>query len=220
MRCTALLTRPYELATPTTCGRGSSRLAGEHPANAPVRIELAHVLAASGSAKPAIDAALEAAQILPASPLPIEQLASIYEDLGDGEHLTAMGDELTSRFPDRESGPYYRAAALFLRGRAVAAIDAVRPLIAADPMHAKAHNLLGVACADAGRMDCAREAFETAVRLSPRDASSYLNLGGTSPAIGRRHGRGGVLRRRAGSRHRICTGPEGLAQARAAGASR
>ena len=107
----------------------------------------------------------------------MEQLASILEDVGDGNRLAPLAERLIAQFPDRDSGRYYRAAALFLRSRASDAAAAARLVLAANPHHAKAQNLLGVACAADGRLECARSAFEAAIGLSPRDPSPYLNLG-------------------------------------------
>ena len=52
-----------------------------------------------------------------------------------------------------------------------------RRLVADDPHHARAFNLLGAACATRGQSDCARAAFEASLRLNPHDASTYVNLG-------------------------------------------
>ena len=45
------------------------------------------------------------------------------------------------------------------------------------PDHARAQNLLGAACATLNRKDCAQSAFEASLRASPRDPSTYGNLG-------------------------------------------
>src|SRR5262249_53576505 len=79
-------------------------LTGQDPSNAPAWIELAHVRAATGDTAGAVDAAIAAVRTDPSSPLALEQLASVFEDASDGERLTAVADELTMRFADRESG--------------------------------------------------------------------------------------------------------------------
>ena len=152
-------------------------LAAAEPDNAPVRVELAHVLAASGLADQAIAAALEATRIDPVRAGPLEQLASIYADLGDGARLTPVASELLRRFPVGEEARYYQAVALFLEQRAAEAHAAIRTLLNMNPRHAKGQNLLGVVCAAFGDQECARAAFETAMRLNPRDSSVYVNLG-------------------------------------------
>jgi Flp pilus assembly protein TadD len=50
-------------------------------------------------------------------------------------------------------------------------------LLHANPAHAKAHNLLGAACATARQLECARAGFENAIQINPRDPTSYVNLG-------------------------------------------
>ena len=101
-------------------------LAAAEPDNAPARVELSHVLAALGNTEEAIAAAMEATRIDPASAEPLEQLASIFGDLGDAARLAPIADELMGRFPSREEGRYYQAAALFLQGRAADAERAIR----------------------------------------------------------------------------------------------
>ena len=152
-------------------------LAAAEPGNAAVRVELSHVMAALGDAEAAIAAARDAALIDPSSAAPLEQLASIFADLGDTARLTSAADELVSRFPAREEGRYYRAAALFLAGRANDAESAVRTLLNANPRHAKGQNLLGIVCAALENHECARMAFAASMDLDPRDSSVYVNLG-------------------------------------------
>jgi spermidine synthase len=152
-------------------------LVAEEPANVPARVELSHVLAAAGDTKGAIAAATEASRLEPDNPRPVEELASIFADLGDADRLGPLAEELLARFPNRDDARYYHAAALFLRGRAAAAVDEARRLLAANPQYAKAQNLLGAACATIGQFECARVAFQASIDLSPRDPSPYLNLG-------------------------------------------
>jgi len=45
------------------------------------------------------------------------------------------------------------------------------------PAHARAYGLLGAACAAAGQHECARTAFEAAVRSNPREPAGYVNAG-------------------------------------------
>jgi spermidine synthase len=152
-------------------------LAADQTENAEVRIALSYVLASLGSEDEAITLAVDAARIEPARPEPLEQLASILSDIGDGPRLQAVADELVRRFPARVEGRYYQAAASYLASRTGEADTIVRALLAANPAHAKAHNLSGVICANAGNHDCAKAAFEQSMRLDPRDPSVYVNLG-------------------------------------------
>jgi spermidine synthase len=152
-------------------------LAAADRGNVPVRLELSKVLASSGDFDAAATTAGEALRIAPDDARVGEQLASIFADAGDAARLEPLADALAARFPARADPRYYHATALFLKGRAQeAAVDA-RRLVADNPQHARGFNLLGAACATDGQHDCARAAFETSIRLSPHDPSSYVNLG-------------------------------------------
>ena len=98
-------------------------------------------------------------------------------DAGDGVRLTPIADELVRRFPSREDGRYYQAAAAFLAGRATDVESPIRALLTANPHHAKGQNLLGVVCGSLGKHECAQAAFAAALKLNPRDPSVYVNLG-------------------------------------------
>lgn len=152
-------------------------LAAAEPDNAAARVALSHVLAGLGSADEAIAVAVEATRIDPAGAEPLEQLASIFADLGDAARLAPIAGTLVERFPAREEGRYYGAATLFLQGRAAEAERAVRLLLRTRPQHAKGQNLLGAICATRGDRECARSSFSKALELSPRDPSVYVNLG-------------------------------------------
>ncbi|OHE84929.1 MAG: hypothetical protein A3G75_06970 [Verrucomicrobia bacterium RIFCSPLOWO2_12_FULL_64_8] len=152
-------------------------LAAAEPDNALARVELSHVLAALGHTEEAIAAAVEATRIDPASAEPLEQLASIFADLGDAARLAPIAGTLVERFPAREEGRYYQAAALFLQGRAADAERAIGTLLSVNPRHAKGQNLRGVACASLGNHECAKAAFDASLESNPRDSSVYVNLG-------------------------------------------
>ncbi len=152
-------------------------VADREPANAAVRLELSRVLAAGGDFPGAIGAAREALGLTPADPAAGEQLASVFADAGDAERLAALADTLTSRFPDRPNARYFRASALFLQGRTEEAIREARRVTDINPLHARAQNLIGAACATLGRHDCAVAAFEASIAANPRDPSTYVNLG-------------------------------------------
>jgi len=152
-------------------------LSAREPANAAVSVELARVLASTGRYEQALEAATRAVDSAPADPRAGEQLASILADAGDADRLSVVADRLIERFPTRPDPMYYRATALFLRGRNEDAITTVRPLVAEHPDHARAQNLMGAACATLGRQECARAAFEASIRANPRDSSTYVNVG-------------------------------------------
>ena len=130
-------------------------------------------------------------RLAPNDPHAGEQLASIVADAGDADRLETLAAALAARFPERPDPHYYQASALFLRGRAEEAMAALRSIVDTHPGHARAQNLLGAACATAGRRDCALAAFEASLRANPRDASTYVNLGllhlqSGSPAVAAR----------------------------------
>ena len=152
-------------------------IAAREPGNAPVRVELSRVLAAAGDFDRAIATATDAVRLTPDDPRAGEQLASVVADAGDADRLEGLAESLAARFPDRPEPQYYRASALFLRGRTEDAMAAVRQVTDTHPDHARAQNLLGAVCATLNRRDCAQAAFEASLRASPRDPSTYVNLG-------------------------------------------
>jgi len=153
------------------------QMVASDPRNVAARVELSHILAAGGDPAAAIATATEAARIDPGNPRPLEQLASVLADAGDGERLRPLAEHLVEQFPDRTDGRYYRATALFLQGRTAESVAEARRVLELDPKNAKAQNLLGAACATEGDLACARAAFDAAISADPRDPSSYVNLG-------------------------------------------
>jgi tetratricopeptide (TPR) repeat protein len=152
-------------------------IASREPANAAVRIELSRVLAVTGDIAGALEHASDALRLTPSDPRAAEQLASVLADSGDGERLAPLADAMVARFPDRVEARYYRATALFLRGKSGDAVAAARQVVNARPDHARAQSLLGAACAAVGQRDCALAAFTAAIRGNPRDPSGYVNAG-------------------------------------------
>ena len=159
-------------------------IASRDPGNAVVRIELSRVLAVKGDVQGALQTASDALRLAPEEPRAAEQLASVLADAGDGERLAPLADAMVARFPDRLEARYYRATALFLRGRPQDAVDAVRQVVDARPEHTRAQNLLGAACAAIGKRDCALAAFGAAIDGNPREASGYVNAGLLSLQLG------------------------------------
>jgi Flp pilus assembly protein TadD len=152
-------------------------LAGRDARNAPVRVELSRVLAVGGDTQGALQAASDALPLAPDDPRPSEQLASVLADAGDGDRLSPLAEAMVSRFPDRIDPRYYRAVALFLKGRHEDAVAAVRQVVDAAPDHARARGLLAAACATLGRRECAQSAFDAYIHLNPRDPAGYINAG-------------------------------------------
>jgi spermidine synthase len=152
-------------------------LAMAEPENPEVRVELSRVLAANGNMEAAAASAIDAMRLAPDDPLAGEQLASVYADAGDADHLAPLAEALIARFPARNKPRYYRANALLLEGRAADAAGELRRLVARDPGDVRAESLLGVACATSGLRDCALAAFAAALAANPRDTATYINLG-------------------------------------------
>jgi spermidine synthase len=152
-------------------------LAARDPRNAPVRIELSRILAVGGDTPGAVQAASDALPLAPDDPRPAEQLASVLADAGDGDRLTQLADAMTARFPERIDPRYYRAVALFLKGRHEDAVAAARQVVDAAPDHARARGLLAAVCATLGRRECAQSAFDRYIQLNPRDPTGYVNAG-------------------------------------------
>jgi Flp pilus assembly protein TadD len=59
-------------------------------------------------------------------------------------------------------------------------------LLALHPKDARGHNLRGILCTAMKDRSCARSAFETSIRLNPRDASVHANLGNIHLELGNR----------------------------------
>lgn len=158
--------------------------AAQAPRNAAVRVALSYALAMAGDMNGAMAAAADANQIDPASPYPLEQLASVLADVGDSARLQPVAEALMTRFPNREDSRYYTATSLFLRERMAEAREEISRLLERHPTHARGHNLRGILCATANDLTCAQSAFEASLRLNPRDASVYTNLGNIHLELG------------------------------------
>ena len=151
--------------------------AGAHPRARGVRIALSKLYAATGSVDRAIAAAKDAGTIEPTDVGALEQLASIYSDLGDPEGLDLTAEALRHFFPGSRGAYYYTAASQFLHADLPAAAVSAQHASGVDPRFAPAQNLTGAIRASQGRADEARAAFRTALRLDPRDPVTYTNLG-------------------------------------------
>ena len=154
--------------------RSATEQAGGTPA---AWIALSRFQAATGRVQEALETALEATAITPIDFAAVEQLASLYADLGDADHLEAVVAMADRLFPGKMATRYFDAATNFMRGRLPVAIDPAEQVTASDPTRGDAQNLLGAIYASSGRPAEARTAFEAALRLNPRDSSAYTNLG-------------------------------------------
>ena len=122
----------------------------QHPDLVAPRVALSKLRAASGAFDEAIRVATEAVQQHPDDAgEALEQLASIYADVGDVERLGPLVTTL-ARFPQRAGSRYYIAANHFIRGELGPAQTAARDALSIDPRFARAQNLLGAIYATRG----------------------------------------------------------------------
>jgi spermidine synthase len=152
-------------------------IAAGRSGNVAVRIALARLLAATGDAAQALDAARQATGLDPSNLSAQEQLASVVADAGDADALRAVVRTLQSLAPDRASTYYYDATLRFLTGDLAGAAEIGERAIQLEPADARAENLVGAAHANLGNGERARAAFEAAVRADPEDPTSRVNLG-------------------------------------------
>jgi Flp pilus assembly protein TadD len=138
-------------------------------------VALSRLYAASGSVEEAVRTAAEAVARAPDDASALEQLASVYADIGDGSRLAPIVARLASH-ADRAGSHYYAAALQFLEGDLEAAAAAARAALTIDPRHGKAQNLIGAIQATKGDTSAARTAFNAALTLDPRDPATYQNL--------------------------------------------
>ncbi len=153
------------------------QITGGDPANVPARIQLSRLLASVGRVDDAIRVATSAVDLDPTSPTTHGQLASVFADLGDATRLESVVERLSRGDPDHDETLYYAASLRFLREEYAAAADLAGRLVARDPDHGRAQNLLGAALASLGRVAEARRAFQASVRADPTSPGTYVNLG-------------------------------------------
>ncbi len=140
------------------------------------QIALSRLLASSGAVEDAARVAFSAVERQPSHLGALEQLASVLADVGDRDRLEPVVARMRAVAFAADATRYYAATLQFLAGRTEAAVSEARALAQANPRHAKAHNLLGAALATSGQRDLAREAFLLALKIDPRDSTTYTNL--------------------------------------------
>ena len=147
------------------------------PQSTALRVALSKLYAAGGAFDAAVDLATEAWKINPQELPALEQLASIFADLGDAGRLEQVLEVLRRTQPAAPRVLYYEASVRFLRGQLPDALPLAQRAVEHLPADAAARNLLGAIHASSGRAAEARTAFEDALRLNPLDAATYANLG-------------------------------------------
>ncbi len=139
------------------------------------RLALSRLHAATGQVDPAIADVGEWLRVHDDDPQAVEQLASIFSDIGDADRLeTAVA--ILGRHPERASAAYYAAALAFLEHDLATAEASARRALSIEPRYARAMNLLGAILATKGDTEQARRTFNAALELDPQDPTTYQNL--------------------------------------------
>lgn len=149
---------------------------GADPSHAPARLALSRLLASQGNFEAATRIPLDVLQANPADVPALEQLASIFSDMGDAGRLEPVVQRLVKEAPKSTWAHYYAASLFFIQNRLDLALQAARNSAAIDPANAKAHNLIGACLASMGNTDAARTAFETSIKADPKEPGTYTNL--------------------------------------------
>lgn len=145
--------------------------------NHEAKLALSRLLAAEGTYGQAAEIPLALLRSDASNVMALEQLASILSDAGDAERLAPVVARLRHVAPGSEPAHYYSASLFFLQNRPDLAVDESRAVIARNPGHARAQNLLGAALASLGKREEARRAFHASLQADPRDSATYANLG-------------------------------------------
>ncbi|HUE89825.1 MAG TPA: fused MFS/spermidine synthase [Vicinamibacterales bacterium] len=152
-----------------------SRLAAD-PARLTTKLALSRLLASEGAYDQAVAIPFSIVQADPSNAAALEQLASILSDVGDIERMRPVVARLRAVAPSSEAAHYYSAALLFMEERVEPALAEARRVVAINPAHARAQNLLGACLASIGRRDEARTAFQASLKTDAKDPATYANL--------------------------------------------
>jgi Flp pilus assembly protein TadD len=164
-----------------------ARLASD-PVNDEAKLALSQLLASEGAFEDSARIPLGMVQSHPSNLAAVEQLASIFSDVGDADRLAPAVARLRAEAIDRASTRYYSATLAYLQQRPDIAVVEAEAALALDPSFARAQNVLGAALAGLGQRDRARTAFLSALRLDPRDPATYSNLATLEMETGNREG--------------------------------
>lgn len=154
-----------------------------HPA---AKLALSRLLASQGNTDAALRLPIEILDASPDNVAALEQLASIYMDMGDAARLEPVAQRLVKASPKSTWAHYYAGALFFLTNRPDLAVRAARNAVAIDPTNAKAYNLIGAGLASMGNTDAARDAFEQSLKVDPREPGTYANLATLERQVGNR----------------------------------
>jgi spermidine synthase len=152
-----------------------SRLAAD-PTRLTTKLALSRLLASEGAYDQAVSIPFSIVQSDPNNAAALEQLASVLADVGDVERMRPVVARLRAVAPSTEAAHYYSAALLFMEDRIEQALVEARRVLALNPSHARAQNLLGACLASVGRRDEARAAFQASLQSDAKDPATYTNL--------------------------------------------
>ena len=149
--------------------------ADRHPGLVAPRVALSRLHASIGAIDAAIADVSDIVSQRPDESAALEQLASIFADVGDADRLGAVLAVLGGH-TERAGSAYYTAAHHFLRGELDPALAAAERALVVDPRFARAQNLVGAIHATRGDTTAARHAFEASLALDAQDPATYQNL--------------------------------------------
>jgi len=135
------------------------------------------VVGSTGRTAEAAQLAQRAVALDPSNVDALEQLVSVTADSGNKDALAQLATSLERSAPGSPATLYSEARLRYLLGQYAAAATIATELTGVQPDKPWTFELLGGAAAGAGEIDRARQAFEAALRLSPRDATALINLG-------------------------------------------
>ena len=147
-----------------------------NPRFALASLHLGMALQAQDDAPAALAAYRRATALLPSLVEARFRAGALLETLGHRAEAIAAFRRAAASAPKTSLGRLSRARALLAEDRDAEAERALRQLLALDPDHAAATDLLGTVLADAGRFEEARDCYERATAAAPHLAGSYYDL--------------------------------------------
>jgi spermidine synthase len=158
----------------------------KRPPSVDVLVARSKLLAAAGKPTDAIEAAATARRQDPASPVALEQQASLFADAANIVELRSVVDAMKQVAPDRPATRYYEAVDALLGDRTDEAVQMAKRAIASDAHYAPVYDLIGAAYTKLDQLPAAREAFAKSLTFDAHDSSAYANLGLVELAAGNR----------------------------------
>lgn len=140
-------------------------------------VELSRLQAASGQLEPAMETARIATARFPELFAAWDQFAAAATEAGREPDLSTAVTHLEMNFGDRWETRYHAAHWHLLRGEFAEAARMGEAVLTSRPTDPRALTLTGVAYANLGVRDRAREAFEASITSAPRDPANYVSLG-------------------------------------------